>query len=51
MDAFRRAGEPSRGMMLEDLTNRASDATYNILNVKIAQNYVTIVFVLVNLDN
>ena len=36
--------------MLEDLTNSASDAKYNILNVKIAQNYITIMFVLVNLD-
>ena len=32
--------------MLEDLTNSAYDAKYNILNVKVAQN----LFVLVNLD-
>ena len=36
--------------MLEDLTNSASDAKYYILNVKIAQNYIKIMFVMVNLD-
>ena len=36
--------------MLEDLTNSASDAKYYILNVKIVQEYIKIMFVMVNLD-